>query len=62
MYRSEASQQHDGKDAPMQTNPTRLLLLAAESGDAAAQLNLVPFATAGWMTMAIRSKATARRR
>jgi hypothetical protein len=40
MYRSEACPPHDGKDAPMQTNPTRLLLLAAESGDAAAQFNL----------------------
>jgi TPR repeat protein len=40
MQRSEASPLRDGKDAPMQTNPTKLLLLAAESGDAAAQFNL----------------------
>jgi Sel1 repeat-containing protein len=40
MYRLEACPLRDGKDPPMQTNPTRRLLLAAESGDAAAQFNL----------------------
>jgi len=40
MYRFEAYPPRDGKDAPMQTNATRLLLLAAQSGDAAARFNL----------------------
>ena len=43
----------------MQTNPTRLLLLAAESGDTAAQFNLAVLCDCRLDDKAIRSKATA---
>jgi hypothetical protein len=64
MYRSEARVASARRQAcaDAKTIPQGSCFLAAGRGDAAAQFNLAVLAIPGWLTMAIRLKATARRR